>query len=59
MVAGSNGLFVTGPGTLVLTATSAYSGGTTIDQGSTLQIGSGGTTGSISADAAASLTTAA
>ena len=51
VVAGGNGLFVTGPGTLVLTATSAYTGGTTIDQGSTLQIGSGGTAGSINADA--------
>ncbi len=51
VVAGGNGLFVTGPGTLVLTATSAYTGGTIIDQGSTLQIGSGGIAGSINADA--------
>jgi autotransporter-associated beta strand protein len=35
-----------GSGTLVLTGTNTYSGGTTISAG-TLQIGNGGTTGSI------------
>ena len=39
-------LGLTGPGTLVLTAANTYSGGTTISAG-TLQIGNGGTSGSI------------
>jgi autotransporter-associated beta strand protein len=37
---------VTG-GTVILTGTNTYSGGTTIDSGATLQIGNGGTCGSI------------
>ena len=45
-LAGSAGLVKTDAGTLVLTAANSYAGGTTID-GGTLQIGNGGTTGSI------------
>ncbi len=40
-------LFKTGSGAVTLTGTSTYTGGTTIDTG-TLQLGNGGTTGSIS-----------
>ena len=45
-IAGSGGLTKAGSGTLTLTATNTYSGGTTITGGA-LQIGNGGTTGSI------------
>jgi fibronectin-binding autotransporter adhesin len=45
-VTGTGGLIKTGSGTLMLTATNTYSGGTTISAG-TLQIGNGGTSGSI------------
>ena len=45
-VAGSVGMTKTGTRTLVLTAENAYTGGTTIS-GGTLQIGNGGTSGSI------------
>ncbi|MFX5634310.1 autotransporter-associated beta strand repeat-containing protein, partial [Acinetobacter baumannii] len=38
-----------GPGTLILTANNTYTGGTTISAG-TLQLGSGGNTGSIIGD---------
>ena len=38
---------VTGGGTLILTAANTYTGGTTIRSGSTLQLGNGGTTGSV------------
>jgi len=44
-ISGTGGLRVTG-GTEVLTGTNTYTGGTTI-QGGTLQLGNGGTTGSI------------
>ncbi len=43
---GSGGLTKTGSGTLTLTGANTYSGGTTIS-GGTLQIGNGGTSGSI------------
>ncbi|QQE12600.1 autotransporter-associated beta strand repeat-containing protein [Planctomycetota bacterium] len=45
----SGALAKTGAGTLVLSGTNTYSGGTTIS-GGTLQIGDGGTTGSIQGD---------
>jgi autotransporter-associated beta strand protein len=45
-ITGTGGLVKSGPATLVLTGTSSYTGGTTITSG-TLQIGNGGTTGSI------------
>ncbi len=46
VVAGSTGLTLSGGGTLVLTAANSYSGTTTISAG-TLQVGNGGTTGSL------------
>lgn len=46
VIDGSGGLIKTGSGVLVLTGASSYTGGTTIAAG-TLQIGNGGTTGSI------------
>ena len=46
-ISGSGGLSVQGAGTLVFTGDNTYSGGTTIASGSILQIGSGGTSGSI------------
>ena len=45
-IAGPLGLEKLGPNTLTLTGTNTYTGGTTIDAG-TLEIGSGGSTGSI------------
>ncbi|HWU72341.1 MAG TPA: autotransporter-associated beta strand repeat-containing protein [Sphingomonas sp.] len=48
---GSGGLDKTDLGTLVLTGTNSYAGGTTIAAG-TLQLGNGGTTGSITGDVA-------
>jgi len=48
ILAGSSGLTKAGDGTLVLTATNGYSGGTTI-AGGTLQVGAGGTSGSLGA----------
>ncbi|WP_246089479.1 autotransporter-associated beta strand repeat-containing protein [Paraburkholderia guartelaensis] len=45
-IAGTAGLVKSGTGTLVLTGTNTYTGGTTISAG-TLQLGNGGTSGSI------------
>jgi outer membrane autotransporter protein len=49
MISGSGSLTQLGPGTTILTGDNTYSGGTTISAG-TLQLGSGGTTGSIIGD---------
>ena len=49
IISGSGKLVQLGSGTTILTADSTYSGGTTISAG-TLQIGNGGTTGSIVGD---------
>ncbi|WP_267225560.1 autotransporter-associated beta strand repeat-containing protein [Dyella silvae] len=49
VLAGNQGLTKADPGTLVLTAANTYTGGTTISNG-TLQLGEGGTTGSIAGD---------
>jgi len=46
-ISGNGALSVTGSGTLTLSGTNTYTGGTSIDSGATLQIGDGGTTGSI------------
>ena len=48
-IGGSIDLIKGGAGTLVLTGTDSYTGGTTISAG-TLQLGNGGTTGSITGD---------
>ena len=45
-VSGTGAVTQTGTGTTILTGTNTYTGGTTISNG-TLQIGDGGTTGSI------------
>ncbi|WP_455153133.1 autotransporter-associated beta strand repeat-containing protein [Cupriavidus basilensis] len=50
-VSGTGSLSQTGTGTTVLTNTNTYAGGTTISAG-TLQLGNGGTTGSIVGDVA-------
>ncbi|SHO67720.1 autotransporter-associated beta strand repeat-containing protein, partial [Pseudoxanthobacter soli DSM 19599] len=50
---GSIGLVKTGTGTLTLTGDNTYTGGTTVS-GGTLQIGAGGTTGSITGNVALS-----
>jgi fibronectin-binding autotransporter adhesin len=46
---GQTRLAVQGPGALILTGANSYTGATTIATGSTLQIGAGGTSGSIDA----------
>jgi fibronectin-binding autotransporter adhesin len=46
VIAGTAGLTQAGPGTLILTGANTYTGGTTISAG-TLQIGNGGSTGSV------------
>ncbi|MBR0667767.1 autotransporter outer membrane beta-barrel domain-containing protein [Roseomonas hellenica] len=45
-IAGPGGLIVTGGGTVILTGANSYTGGTTISAG-TVQLGAGGTSGSI------------
>ncbi|WP_041782266.1 autotransporter domain-containing protein [Ancylobacter novellus] len=49
VISGAGALTKTGAGTLTLTGTNSYTGGTTINSG-TLQIGDGGTSGSIVGD---------
>jgi fibronectin-binding autotransporter adhesin len=49
MISGIGAWTKTGPGTLILSGANTYSGGTTITAG-TLQLGNGGTTGSIIGD---------
>ena len=51
VISGTGSVQQTGVGTTILTAANNYSGGTTISSG-TLQIGDGGTTGSIAGDVA-------
>jgi fibronectin-binding autotransporter adhesin len=50
VLAGSNGLTKSGAGTLITTGANNYSGGTTVSAG-TLQIGNGGTTGTLGSGA--------
>ncbi|HEV2502817.1 MAG TPA: autotransporter outer membrane beta-barrel domain-containing protein [Mesorhizobium sp.] len=50
-ITGAGALTKTGPGTLTLTGASSYAGGTTISAG-TLQLGDGGTSGSITGNVA-------
>ncbi len=47
LISGTGAVTVAGSGTLTLTGTNAYTGGTTINDGRTLLIGNGGTSGSI------------
>ncbi|MBV9549870.1 MAG: autotransporter domain-containing protein, partial [Alphaproteobacteria bacterium] len=51
VISGTGSLTQAGSGTLILTGTNSYSGGTTISSG-TLQLGSGGTSGSITGNIA-------
>ncbi len=47
-LSGANARTVSGTGTLILSGANTYSGGTTINPGATLQLGNGGTNGSLS-----------
>jgi autotransporter-associated beta strand protein len=49
-MSGSGSMLVTGGGTVILTGNSTYSGNTTVGAGNILQLGAGGTTGSIVGD---------
>ena len=51
-MSGTGALRQDGTGTLILTGNNSYTGGTSIASGSTLQIGAGGTSGSIIGDVA-------
>ena len=48
-ISGAGSVNQIGTGTMILTASNTYTGGTTISAG-TLQLGNGGTTGSITGD---------
>jgi autotransporter-associated beta strand protein len=47
VISGTGPFTIAGNGTAILSAANTYTGGTTVNSGATLQIGSGGTTGSI------------
>jgi len=51
-ITGEGALTVDGPGSLILMGASTYAGGTTINAGANLQLGNGGTDGSIVGDVA-------
>jgi outer membrane autotransporter protein len=51
-ITGDGALTVDGPGNLILTGASTYAGGSTINAGANLQLGNGGTSGSIVGDVA-------
>src|SRR5271157_2188864 len=46
-IVGAGDVTVSGPGTVILTAANTYTGGTTISSGGILQLGNGGSSGSI------------
>ena len=46
-IVGAGDVTVNGPGTVILTAANTYTGGTTINSGGILQLGNGGSSGSI------------